>query len=92
MTSTDVAVNSRSSSRFVQLIGRGRTLLIVAVTEVVLFVIANITYGNGKDNHGAMRTLSNVVWAIFLVGFLVLIVVAIVTVARLIMNRAKTRV
>ncbi len=92
MTSADVSVNSRSSSRIVQLIGRGRTLLTVAVTEVVLFVIANVTYGNGKNHHGPMRTLSNVVWAIFLVGFVIMIVVAIITLARLIMHRTKGKV
>ncbi len=58
---------------------------------MVLFVIANVTYGNGKVNHGAMRTLSNVVWAIFLVGFVVMVVVAIVSLAQLIMRRTRSR-
>ena len=38
-----------------------------------------------------MRTLSNVVWAIFLVGFVIMIVVAIVTLARMIMGRTKDK-
>lgn len=91
MTSSDVSVSARSPSRFAQLIGRRRTLLVVFGIEVVLFVIANVTYGNGKDNHGAMRTLSNVVWAIFLVGFVIMVVVAIVTLAQLIMRRTRSK-
>ena len=69
-------IGSHPASRFVHLAGRGRTLLIVAATEVLLFVVANVTYGSGKDKHGALRTVSNVVWAIFLVGFFVLILFA----------------
>jgi hypothetical protein len=58
--------------------GRGRTLLTVVAVDVVLFIVANVTYGMGNnDKHGAMRTVSNVVWAIFLVGFFVMILVAI---------------
>jgi predicted membrane channel-forming protein YqfA (hemolysin III family) len=63
--------------RLWHLAGRGRTLLTVIALEVVLFIVANITYGSGNDKHGAMRTVSNVVWAIFLVGFFVMILVAI---------------
>jgi energy-converting hydrogenase Eha subunit G len=85
MTETD----SSMASRFAQQVGRGRSLIIVAATEVVLFVVANVTYGNGNDKHGPMRTLSNVVWAIFLIGFVVLIVFAIATLVRLIARRGR---
>jgi energy-converting hydrogenase Eha subunit G len=81
--------NASMASRFAQHIGRGRSLIIVAATEVVLFVVANVTYGNGSDKHGAMRTLSNVVWAIFLVGFVVLIVLAIASLIRVIARRGR---
>jgi|HubBroStandDraft_1064217.scaffolds.fasta_scaffold456714_1 hypothetical protein len=81
--------NPSVASRFAQQVGRGRSLIIVAVTEVVLFVVANVTYGSGNDKHGAMRTLSNVVWAIFLVGFVVLIVFAIASLIRVIARRGR---
>jgi len=63
--------------RLVQLASKGRTLLTVLAVDVVLFIVANVTYGNGNDKHGAMRTVSNVVWAIFLVGFFVMVLVAL---------------
>ncbi len=63
--------------RLLHLAGRGRTLLIVVAVEVVLFIVANVTYGSGNDKHGAMRTVSNVVWAVFLIGFFVMVLVAI---------------
>jgi energy-converting hydrogenase Eha subunit G len=63
--------------KLIHLASKGRTLLTVLATEVVLFVIANVTYGSGNDKHGAMRSVSNVVWAIFLVGFVVMIAVAL---------------
>jgi hypothetical protein len=81
--------SSSIASRFAQQVGRGRSLIIVAVTEVVLFVVANVTYGNGDDKHGAMRAVSNVVWAIFLVGFVVMIVFAIATLVRMIARRSR---
>lgn len=64
-------------ARLAHLAGRGRTLLTIVAAEVVLFIVANVTYGSGNDKHGAMRTVSNVVWAIFLVGFFVMILIAI---------------
>jgi len=85
MTETD----SSMAGRFAHQVGRGRSLLIVAASEVTLFIVANVTYGNGNDKHGPMRTLSNVVWAIFLVGFVVLIVFAIVALAQLIQRRGR---
>jgi len=85
MTETD----SSMASRLTQQVGRGRSVIIIAATEVVLFVVANVTYGNGNDKHGAMRTLSNVVWAIFLVGFVVLIVFAIASLVRMIARRGR---
>jgi energy-converting hydrogenase Eha subunit G len=77
------------AGRFAQQVGKGRTLIMVAVAEIVLFVIANATYGNAKNNHGPMRTLSNVVWAVFLVGFVVLVVFAVATLVRFVIRRGR---
>ncbi len=74
-------------SRYVQLAGRGRSLLVAVAVEVVLFIIANVTYGNGNDKHGAMRTVSNVVWAIFLIGFVVMIVLALTALVQRLRSR-----
>ena len=82
------ATNTSMAGRLTQQIGRGRSLIIVAVTEVVLFVIANVAYGNGNDKHGPMRTLSNVVWVFFLIGFVMLIVFAVAALVRLVARRA----
>ena len=81
------ATNPSMASRFTQQIGRGRSLVIVLITDVVLFVIANVAYGNGNDKHGPMRTLSNVVWVFFLIGFVVLVVFAVAALVRLVARR-----
>jgi hypothetical protein len=65
---------------------RGRSLIILAATEVVLFVIANIAYGAGNQ-HGLRNGVSNVVWVLFLVGFLLLIVMGIAFLAQVIIRR-----
>jgi hypothetical protein len=65
---------------------RGRNLIILAATDVVLFLIANIAYGAGHL-HGLRNGVSNVAWALFLVGFLLLIVVGIAFLARVIIRR-----
>ena len=85
MTETD----SSMAGRLAHQIARGRSLIIVAATEVVLFVVANVAYGNGNDKDGPMRTVSNVVWVFFLIGFVVLIVFAIVALAQLIQRRGR---
>jgi hypothetical protein len=61
-------------------------LIILAATEVVLFVIANIAYGAGNQ-HGLRNGVSNVVWVLFLVGFLLLIVMGIAFLAQVIIRR-----
>src|SRR5580700_3556669 len=82
-------MDSSMAGRLAHQIGRGRSLLIVAATEVVLFVVANVAYGNGNDRHGPMRTVSNVVWVFFLIGFVVLIVFAIASLAQLVQRRSR---
>jgi uncharacterized membrane protein YqgA involved in biofilm formation len=67
---------------------KGRNLIILAVTDVVLFLIANIAYGGGHQ-HGLRNDVSNVAWAVFLVGFIALVVLGIVSIARAMRRRAK---
>jgi membrane associated rhomboid family serine protease len=75
------------SGKFGQVL-KGRNLIILAVTDVVLFLIANIAYGGGNQ-HGLRNNVSNVAWAVFLVGFVVLVVLALVSIARAMRRRAK---
>jgi len=65
---------------------RGRNLIILAATDVVLFLIANIAYGAGNQ-HGLRNGVSNVAWVLFLVGFLLLIVMGIASLAQVIIRR-----
>ena len=81
--------SSPVASRLVRQVGRGRTVVYALVTDIVLFVVANVTYGNGNDKHGAMRTVSNVVWAFFLVGFVVMVVLAVAALAQSIRRRRR---
>ena len=64
---------------------RARNVVVLAVVDVVLFLIANVTAKNSSHP----GTVSNVVWVAFLVGVLMLIVLgACVLVRRL---RSTTR-
>jgi hypothetical protein len=67
---------------------KGRNLIILAVTDVVLFLIANIAYGGGNQ-HGLRNNVSNVAWAVFLVGFFLLVALGIASLARAMRRRAK---
>lgn len=53
-----------------------RALIVVAVADVVLFVVANAAY----NHHGILRSVSNVAWVAFLIGVPLLIVLGIVAV------------
>ena len=55
-----------------------RTWIYLVVADVVLFLLANVTAGNG-DNPS---TVSNVIWAAFLIATVLLIVLAVVTLVR----------
>jgi hypothetical protein len=79
--------NQSSVSRFDQVV-RGRNLILLAVADVVLFLVANVAYGSGHQ-HGLRSNVSNVAWALFLVGFLVLIVLGIGAVAQLIRRHGR---
>jgi hypothetical protein len=65
-------------------------LIILAVADVVLLLVANIAYGAGHQ-HGLRNSMSNVAWVLFLVGFLLLIVLGIVALAQLTRRRAKAQ-
>jgi hypothetical protein len=60
----------------------------LAVSDLVLFVIANVAYGGGNQ-HGLRNNLSNITWAVFLIGFFLLILFGIACLARVIGRRAK---
>ncbi len=74
-------------ARFDQVV-RGRNLIILAVVDIVLFVIANVAYGGG-DQHGLRNNVSNVTWAVFLIGFFLLILFVIAYLAQVIRRRAR---
>jgi hypothetical protein len=82
--------NESLVSRMDQLV-RGRNLIILAVVDVVLFIVANVAYGPGNE-HGLRMALSNVAWVLFLVGFLLLIVFGLVVLAQGIRRRTKAKV
>ena len=69
---------------------KGRNLIILAVTDIVLFLIANVAYGGGNQ-HGLRNDVSNVTWAVFLVGFFLLILFGIAAMARAIRRRVKAQ-
>jgi len=81
--------NESSVTKFDQVV-RGRNLIILAATDVVLFLIANIAYGGGNQ-HGLSNGVSNVAWVLFLVGFLLLIVLGIAYLAQVIRRRVKAQ-
>jgi hypothetical protein len=81
--------NQSSVSRFDQVV-RGRNLILLAVADVVLFLVANVAYGGGHQ-HGLRNNVSNVAWVLFLVGFLVLIVLMIVALAQLVRRHGRAQ-
>jgi hypothetical protein len=77
-----------SVSRVDQVVRR-RNLIYLAVIDVVLFVVANVTYGPGHE-HGLRLTVSNVTWVLFVIGFLLLILLGVVALVQLIRRRLKS--
>jgi fucose permease len=80
-------MSSELSAKFDQVV-RGRNLIILAVSDIVLFLIANIAYGGGNQ-HGLRNDVSNVTWAVFLIGFFLLILFGMAYLAQVIRRRAK---
>jgi hypothetical protein len=79
-----------SVSRFAKVVVRGRSLTFLAVADVVLFLIANVTYGAGGQ-HGLRIAVSNVAWVLFLLGVLLLIVFGIIALGQLIWRAVRRR-
>jgi hypothetical protein len=82
-------MRNESVTKFERVV-RGRNLLILAATDVVLFLVANVAYGAGNQ-HGLRNGVSNLAWALFLVGFLLLIVSGIGCLAQVIGRRVKAQ-
>jgi hypothetical protein len=80
-------MSSELSATFDKVV-RGRNLIILAVSDIVLFLIANIAYGGGNQ-HGLRNTVSNVTWAVFLIGFFLLILFGIAYLAQVIRRRVR---
>jgi len=76
------------SKTLAQAVIRGRTLIFLAIADVVLFVLANIANGPGHQ-HGFRLVVSNTVWAAFLIGCVLLIVLAIAILAQSLFRLAK---
>jgi len=79
--------NESLVSRIDQVV-RGRNLITLAIADVVLFIVANVAYGAGHE-HGLRMAVSNVTWVLFLVGFVLLIVLVILSLAQVARRRAK---
>lgn len=77
-----------SIKSFAQVVVRGRTLIVLAVADVLLFVVAAIANGSG-DQHGFRLVLSNGVWALFLIGCVLLIALAVTVLVQSVVRRAK---
>jgi Na+-driven multidrug efflux pump len=77
-----------SVAGFRQAVVRGRTLILLAVADVLLFVVAAVANGAGNQ-HGFRLVVSNGVWALFLIGCVLLIVLAIAVVAQSLFQLAK---
>jgi choline-glycine betaine transporter len=57
---------------------RSRNLLAIFLVEVVFFVLAGVTSKNSKHP----GTVSNVFWGVFLVGVVVLVLLAVATIVQ----------
>jgi hypothetical protein len=77
-------------SEFGRVVGRGRNLIVLAIADVVLFLIANVAYGAGHQ-HGLRNAVSNVSWVLFLLGVLLLILCAITALGQLIWRRSRAQ-
>lgn len=77
-----------STKRFGRVVVRGRTLIVLAVADVLLFVVAAIANGPGNQ-HGLRLVASNVVWALFLIGCVLLIALAVTVLVQSVVRRAK---
>ena len=77
-----------SIKSFARVVVRGRTLIVLAVADVLLFVVAAVANGPGNQ-HGLRLVVSNVVWALFLIGCVLLIASAVTVLVQSMVSRAK---
>ncbi len=80
-------MKSELSAKFDHVV-RGRNLIILAILDIALFIIANVAYGAGHQ-HGLRNNVSNVTWAVFLLGFVVLILSGIAYLAHVIQRHGR---
>jgi hypothetical protein len=80
-------MGSELSAKFDQVV-TGRNLIILAASDIVLFLVANVAYGGGNQ-HGLRNNVSNVTWAVFLIGFFLLILFGIAYLAQVVRRRAR---
>jgi hypothetical protein len=83
--------NESSIHRFARVVVRGRAVLLLAVADVLLFVVAAIANGPGNQ-HGFRLAVSNAVWALFLIGCVLLIALAITVLVQSVVRRARRTV
>jgi hypothetical protein len=77
-----------SIHRLARVVVRGRTLIVLAVADVLLFMVADIANGPGNQ-HGFRLVVSNVVWGLFLVGCVLLIALAVAVLVQSVVRHAK---
>lgn len=77
-----------SIKRLTRVVVRGRTLIVLAVADVLLFVAANVAYGPGNQ-HGFRLGVSNGVWALFLIGCALLIASAVAVIVQSVVGHVK---
>ena len=63
-------------------------MIVLAVTDVLLFVLADIANGPGNQ-HGFRVVVFNGVWALFLSGCVLLIALAVTILVQSVVRRAK---
>ena len=74
--------------RFARAVVRGRTFIVLAVVDVLLFVVADIANGPGHQ-HGFRVSVSNGVWALFLIGCALLVALAMTVLVQSVGRRSK---
>ncbi len=77
-----------SVKRLTRVVVRGRTSIVLAVGDVLLFVVAAIANGPGNQ-HGFRLVVSNGVWALFLIGCVLLIALTVAVLVQSVVRRAK---
>jgi hypothetical protein len=80
-------MSSKLSAKLDQVFRR-RNVIVLAVVDVALFIIANVAYGGGNQ-HGLRNNFSNGNWAVFLIGFIALVLFGLAFLAQVLQRRGK---